>query len=438
MEKKHYDLIISLIKQHRKYPGHEPILEDIAQDVYERTKVVFSTITNGDVLTEYLNKVISTSFVVVPKRMNFNKRVSHRIILPNTSQTTIQEVQFKPEQTNIAVLEEPIVAENIVLHEESITELEDENIQTVTNEEVLELDEDLVQDLEESFIEESSLAEVVENVEDINNDTNPSNIKEVNKNLVDMMINGVSIHNETETEQVDINNLDELSENIDELEIIEDFSENAEELLIELSDENAENILEQENLDVLEEIEEIAELSADNTSDGCDDFVGDMPESYCLLQEETQEELSLENEEVKEETILLEGSLEENEDLTLENVNHELEFEELEETVATEEFNHCEGSLKDSSFVIPSFECFQYEPEVIDFDSDEIETDLKMIDEKHPEYKIFDICILKYKQNLSISEIAENLDLSTDCVINVLKIIVDTMGDYSLDAMSQM
>ena len=66
MEKKYYDLIVTLIKNHRKYPGLESLLDDIAQDAYNHAQVVLGTITNEDVITSYLNKVVSTSIITVP------------------------------------------------------------------------------------------------------------------------------------------------------------------------------------------------------------------------------------------------------------------------------------------------------------------------------------------------------------------------------------
>ena len=60
MENKYYDLIISLIKNHRKYPGLESILDDIAKDVLERSKVVVATVTNEDVVKAYLEKTVAS------------------------------------------------------------------------------------------------------------------------------------------------------------------------------------------------------------------------------------------------------------------------------------------------------------------------------------------------------------------------------------------
>ncbi len=67
MEKKYYDIIVSLIKQNDKYSGCEPILDDIVQDVYDHSKVVLGSVTNEDVIAAYLNKVVATSLITVPK-----------------------------------------------------------------------------------------------------------------------------------------------------------------------------------------------------------------------------------------------------------------------------------------------------------------------------------------------------------------------------------
>ena len=69
MEKKYYDLIISLIKEHRKFADYENILEEIVNDVYEHSKVVIGSVTNEEVLNAYIKKVVSTSMITVPKKL---------------------------------------------------------------------------------------------------------------------------------------------------------------------------------------------------------------------------------------------------------------------------------------------------------------------------------------------------------------------------------
>lgn len=67
---KYYDLIIELIQENNKFPGHEDILKDIAEDVYNHAKVVLNSVTNEDVISAYLEKVISTSIITVSKKLN--------------------------------------------------------------------------------------------------------------------------------------------------------------------------------------------------------------------------------------------------------------------------------------------------------------------------------------------------------------------------------
>ena len=82
MEKtnKYYNIIANLVKQHKKYPGNEAILDDIIDDVYSHSEVIINSINNDSVIIAYLEKVISTSIITVPKKMGFHKDIPHKII----------------------------------------------------------------------------------------------------------------------------------------------------------------------------------------------------------------------------------------------------------------------------------------------------------------------------------------------------------------------
>ena len=54
MEKKYYDLIVTLIKSNRKYPGLEHLLEEIANDVYEKSISTISSINDEKTIINYL------------------------------------------------------------------------------------------------------------------------------------------------------------------------------------------------------------------------------------------------------------------------------------------------------------------------------------------------------------------------------------------------
>ena len=172
MEKKYYDLIISLIKKHKRYVGLEAILDDIANYVYDNSINVLKDINDDLTKTSYLEKIISTSLITVPKRMNYNSKITHRIISKK---------------------------------EDVINEKEENLIDTdITPEISLEIQEAEIQPAEkETVLYEHS---------------------DVDKNLVDKMINGFSI-NETPTLE------EEFEPAVEEIELAEEISFNDEDVI---------------------------------------------------------------------------------------------------------------------------------------------------------------------------------------------------------------
>ena len=77
-ENKYYGIIENLVKKHKKFPGLESILEDIIDDDYSHSEVIIKTVTNEDVINAYLEKVVSTSIITVPKKMNFHPEIKHK------------------------------------------------------------------------------------------------------------------------------------------------------------------------------------------------------------------------------------------------------------------------------------------------------------------------------------------------------------------------
>ena len=193
MDKKYYDLIISLIKKHRKYPGLEAILDDIANDVYEHSKVVIGTVTNEEIIESYFNKVISTSIITVPKKMNFNTITRHRIIStiePETTSVNVENIIETNENSNAEEFFENTDATEELISTEQETSLlleatetleQTETIDNIVIEEELSTDDDNLED----FDTETVLVE-----EEEEEDTTPAD-QEVNvdKSLVDKMIN---------------------------------------------------------------------------------------------------------------------------------------------------------------------------------------------------------------------------------------------------------
>ena len=82
---KYYDLVVSLVKNHRKYPEYESILNDIVNDVMQRAETICKSVDDNDVVFSYLVKLVSTSMITVPKKMgvkamrNYNMNISQVI-----------------------------------------------------------------------------------------------------------------------------------------------------------------------------------------------------------------------------------------------------------------------------------------------------------------------------------------------------------------------
>ena len=419
MEKKYYDIIVSLVKQNEKYAGCEPILDDIVQDVYDHSKVVLGSVTNEDVISAYLNKVVATSLITVPKKLNFNTRNKHRIIsnveaitnvsLPQKKEEIVEEepltlteletsdflnepeeLAFEPELLE----EEPVVTEVVEdsfteeiqeiepeapqeeeLAEESIIEEEEEeeeltfeadepeslsfDMQDEAPVEIEEIITESVAEPEETF--ELAVEETTENNDADDFFAIPEAEQDVDKTLVDKMINGVPSE-------------------IEELSPIEETESEPFELIEETEDEPVS----------LTEVEEVIEPVA----------VEEVP----TFEVEETFELDIDNSEVLEEDTL-----------------EELEPVELEEVSAL--------SDTESDYKVPTFECFSYEPEKPEFFEDEICADLQEFDSKHPEKKLLQVCKLKYEEKLSVSEIAEKLEFSEETVLDTLNDIIELVKD---------
>lgn len=545
MEKKYYDLIITLIKQHRKFAGYEAILEDIANDVYEHSKVVLDSVTNEDVITAYLTKVISTSIVTVPKKLNFNTRVRHRVIMPPVPEVSIQQeearvIPEKEEQT-IASMEEPesntatkeelsfddltqdddnlldelsknspedVVYEIEERKEEPVLIIEKDNKEIVNNEfSDFDETEPLIADVEEPLLEDVidesivvgedtlTLESDVENsseqegsfVEEIS----VNNTSDVDKNLVDMMINGVpdieeeSIESEltAETEALHEQENEVIStfETIDTIEPQErplqesSLEETNQEDFVELlsqQDETqpeltgAENsVISTETVELTEPFEEIDMVESVVPIDSVETVEPIAPQENLASIETIEPIEAIENEEPAEsieeikmlesiEDLPTENSSERIEDgvsLDLEDNSPSFEIEEiaefnnfesfdsensfdLEETTPENSVFEAEDTAEplesiSENFTKPCYSSFYFEPQQTDFDEEEILSYLEDINEKHPEKRILEICDLKFKKKLSVTKIIEKTGFTQDEVLSILNEIVDTVKD---------
>lgn len=448
MEKKYYDIIVSLIKQNDKYSGCEPILDEIVQDVYDHSKVVLGSVTNEDVISAYLNKVVATSLITVPKKLNFNTRNKHRVI-SNVEAITKTTLQPKP------VIEEAetqeIVFETLNTPIETVSELEFEPVQQeepiIEQEESFDIkpEEQVVEEVEtfsfesdELVIEESQLEEEEEEEEEF--------------------ISTPSLEVAVETEATAIDSEEQPEESFIEIEEVSfapeiEFEAQEEPVLIEKTVDETE----EPSFEPMMEIETQEETI-------------DEPDQEFVLQPEEPAFEPMMEFEIQEEPVLMEEPSEEPEvnitfvDNMINGVSNteeeELELLEEEETLQEESSDDIPSLIEEepisldmsedadlveadesslfveensdepvASYSVPSFECFSFEPDRPEFDADSICAELQELASKHPEKKLLQVCKLKYEDLLSVSEIAEKLDFSEETVLDILNDIIELVKD---------
>lgn len=122
-ENKYYGIIENLVKKHKKFPGLESILEDIIDDVYSHSEVIIKTVTNEDVINAYLEKVVSTSIITVPKKMNFHPEIKHRSFIREHNTIKVDQ-KLIDNMINAPEIIKPIepVAEEVKQEEISVEE----------------------------------------------------------------------------------------------------------------------------------------------------------------------------------------------------------------------------------------------------------------------------------------------------------------------------
>lgn len=376
MEKKYYDIIVSLIKQNDKYSGCEPILDDIVQDVYDHSKVVLGSVTNEDVIAAYLNKVVATSLITVPKKLNFNTKNKHRVI-SNVEAITKVSLQPKPVVNEIPEIvletpkEETIIQPELSFEKDLVINSDTEFEETTEEIESFDLQEEVIEEQEELAYEIESEPEIEEEEEEesLFLETNPP----------------VEVFEEETYEE--INEIQEQEENI--LEPIAEFSEAIE--------------------------PDVDKTLVDNMINGVSFQDNEDTKSFELL-EEPSDTLIEEQEDILTEELAESPFIEETPDFDLKEDTEEVEI--LNEYESTSE-----------TYNIPDFNCFSYEPEIQEFDVEGICNDLQQLDSKHPEKKLLQVCKLKYEENLSVAEIAEKLDFSEETVLDILNDIIELVKD---------
>lgn len=404
IREKYYNIVVELVKNHRKYAGCEDILDDIVEDVLEHSKVVLNSVANDTVVSAYLNKVVSTSIITVPRRLNVKMR-------PKTNVVEILELARNKEQAAFEV-EEPSFVQESGFEDEvfnSISELVVEQDDIVVEEKTIEPSEfvDETTNIEVEVLEEVSdeLSEnVVESVEDedsLFSEEAPEQIaepesKDVDMSLVEKMINGVSEEEIIGTKDV----LIEDSENnaLNDVELLEE----------EVTIDNAEEV-DSEQIELEEFEEETTLLEETSAIESLDIINNDFEEDNEIVTvDDSVEENSLsEFVMIDEDEKIIEGILDESAEIV----------ESKEDTIIAT------GNLK-------LYDRFNYEPETYSYDfCDEISDMLLELNSKKPHLKIVDVCTLKYTEGKSVSEISNILELSESSVLESLNEIVELVKD---------
>lgn len=288
MEKdnKYYGIIENLVRTHRKFEGCEPILDDIIDDVYKHAQTVIAALKDEDILLSYLQKLVSVSVITVPKRMNFHNEIKHRTISSSVVSDIIKE---KPQEIIKEQAEPPVFAEPI------------ENV----------VPEPVQNDVAETVITEPEPVEEPE--------------VKANVEFVDRMINSIDtasiVDDNKPDESFDISEDD----NLESLILEEPNSIEAEEISVAEKDDNQAQELDFADTAVDEEETELADysLSEDNAEQVISEdepFVSEAePEDITVTEDNaaddiTEETFLISNEDEPAEFSVSEGGLEEESD----------------------------------------------------------------------------------------------------------------------------
>jgi hypothetical protein len=407
MEKQYYDLIISLIKDHRKYSGLEPILEDIANDVYEHAAVVINSVSSEEVIKEYLRKVVSTSIITVPKKMNFNTKIPHRQIVLEKPKPEAEPIKTEPEIETSSYIEQlPVV---------SVNNNDNLDLETTSSDNIL---SDANENLDSSpVLDELSFEDDLE----LENDNNLSTANVVQAENLDLVPEDLSEDMTLEENEVEIQekNLDLVSEDLSEDITLEEDN-------VEIQEENLDLVSEDLSEDVTLEENEV-EIQEKEIENDITPFVHKMINGIDTDVQNTN--IEIDNLETTEDDLVSLDFQTNSDEIELDNLEEgNIEFDNsysLENLEAEEDVKSIQDNEPVDNFSLPSYDCFSFEVKSAPKIDDEICSLLKDFDKKYPEKRMYEICDMKYNKNYTVNEISEQLDISLEQVLEVLNDIID-------------
>ena len=464
MEKtnKYYGVIEDLVKQNRKYQGLEPILDDIIDDVYSHSEVIINSINNDSVIQSYLAKVVSTSVITVPKRLGFQPEVQRKTV---DAQQVLENVVHKQEKAVNTVLvdkminniafddkeEEPSLEESLSLEELEVSELQtsETTIETasetvnenkdllISNDDKLEIETPNIDTQDEISVSDNELNVLIgendneisdidaqtEIVNETTESTEPETIKESEQ--VSLELNDLDEISEEEETQHDKTDEIQTSEEVDSIELEPVLADDS---TLEISDEP---LLQNDEIEIHEE--ETLELHQDDSTNFNSFDIEDLnPVEDDSDTFETKDLEILNSDDTSDVTLdiqdddnieLLETSTADDSPLDVISNNG---LNQIADVITTTLEFPGNTSSENTDFKPTDYSVFSYSTDKYkdDIDAEEIVNEIKDLASKHPELNIIDVYNLKFKDKLTIPQVASELNMSEDNVIDALNELV--------------
>ena len=443
-DNKYYVLIENLVKNNKKFKGYEAILDDIIDDVFSHSQVVLNSVENEDVVKAYLAKVVSTSIITVPKKMNFHKKLSSDTvnissILKQIDSQKREETQSFTEESNIDEVEKTEKANteyvdkmiNMADTADRKSDNEDADLEVLDDIASVEVIDDINDELENDSEELNLSAESSFDSEIAEKDGLESiDVVEENESVEDLFLDYEN--NEPEIEKT------EAILTTEESNTVEDSIEEPESYI------DAELLLEDENIEFSDAVEET------DVPEANDFEMLDIDDTYDKVDE-------LDNNNSEDEVQTIDSSMD---DGLSDQVSSEEAF--IEEVSPIEDFSgfddNVDLSLNDDRAIdnlddfdlqqeplVDSLQEFEENPvllqneieERVDTDLGEQEADtndaallqekLSELSSEYPDLEILDVCKLKYQENYSVEEVAKKLNLPEESVVKALNKVLELL-----------
>ncbi len=464
MEKtnKYYGVIEDLVKQNRKYQGLEPILDDIIDDVYSHSEVIINSINNDSVIQSYLAKVVSTSVITVPKRLGFQPEVQRKTV---DAQQVLENVVHKQEKAVNTVLvdkminniafddkeEEPSLEESLSLEELEVSELEtpETTIETasetvnenkdllISNDDKLEIETPNIDTQDEISFSDNELNVLIgendneisdidaqtEIVNETTESTEPETIKESEQ--VSLELNDLDEISEEEETQHDKTDEIQTSEEVDSIELEPVLADDS---TLEISDEP---LLQNDEIETHEE--ETLELHQDDSTNFNSLDIEDLnPVEEDSDTFETKDLEILNSDDTSDVTLDIQDddNIEQLETSTADDspldVISNNGLNQIADVITTTLEYPGNTSSENTDFKPTDYSVFSYSTDKYkdDIDAEEIVNEIKDLASKHPELNIINVYNLKFKDKLTIPQVASELNMSEDNVIEALNELV--------------